>query len=522
MGFCKIYYTVKKAILKISLLLLTLNHCCSKIFSQITPEKLQQHIAAGKDINKAELNAFYAGVNYQPVWFKPGGPVNRNILLNTIRQSYGLGFNEKDYQFVHFEKLRIKNFILESNEDSVLAEIYFTDAALHLYHDIAYGNKAPALGYNGLNYKPGCTNIAELLAANISRNTLEAFAFSLAPLLPEVKAMEAKIKWYNRVISDTGYRETKITSAKVSVANIPLLTKLYQLGIIKSTTDIIADSTLKNNIKEAQHQFCLLADGVLRSTTLLQLNTPIKTRLEQLKISINYYRWLNCLTQTQSVIVVNIPAAYLKVYHNNNVLLEMRMVVGKPSTPTPTLASKIDEVVLYPYWHVPYSIATKELLPAIKRNPGYIDAGNYQVLNSAGKIVDPYTVNWRALSAGNFPYLIRQSTGCDNALGLLKLNFVSPFGVYLHDTNNKNAFMLSRRYLSHGCMRMQKPMDLGHLVLQHNKIAIDTLEQKGCLRNQSPVKVKANGQMPVIVWYNPAGIDSTGRILFYEDVYKKF
>jgi len=222
------------------------------------------------------------------------------------------------------------------------------------------------------------------------------------------------------------------------------------------------------------------------------------------------------------VIVVNIPGAYLKVYRNKDVILEMRIIVGTRSTPTPTLASKVDEVILYPYWHVPYKIATKELLPAIKRNTGYINAGNYQVLNMAGKIVDPYSVNWHALSTSYFPYIIRQSTGCDNSLGLLKLNFYSPFTVYLHDTPNKNLFMLNRRYFSHGCMRMEKPADLGHLVLKNNTIAIDTLEQKGCLLNKAPITVHVDEHMPVIVWYNPAGIDSAGRVLFYEDVYGKF
>jgi murein L,D-transpeptidase YcbB/YkuD len=155
----------------------------------------------------------------------------------------------------------------------------------------------------------------------------------------------------------------------------------------------------------------------------------------------------------------------MKVYSQGKVNLEMRMIVGKPSTPTSTLASRVNEVILYPYWHVPYSIATKELLPIIKRNPGYIEAGNYQVLNKSGNIVDPYSINWRALSRNYFPYLIRQSTGCDNALGLLKLNFYSPFGIYLHDTPVKSLFMLNKRYFSHGCMRMEKPMELGHLVL---------------------------------------------------------
>jgi murein L,D-transpeptidase YcbB/YkuD len=244
--------------------------------------------------------------------------------------------------------------------------------------------------------------------------------------------------------------------------------------------------------------------------------------MRQLNLSVNYYRWLNCLAQNQSVIVVNIPAAYLKVYQDNKVILEMRMIVGKLSTPTPTLASTVREVILYPYWYVPYSILSKELLPSIKRNPGIVESGNYQVLNSSGKMMNPNSINWSAMSAGNFPYTIRQSTGCDNSLGLLKLNFYSPFGVYLHDTPKKSLFALNRRYFSHGCMRMQKPLELGHLVLKNNMKAIDTLTVKGCLKSQAPVTVKADVQMPVIVWYNPAGVDSTGRVLFFEDVYKKF
>jgi L,D-transpeptidase YcbB len=210
------------------------------------------------------------------------------------------------------------------------------------------------------------------------------------------------------------------------------------------------------------------------------------------------------------------------VYSKQLVLLEMKMVVGKKSTPTYTLTSTVNEVILYPYWHVPYSIAVKELLPVIKRNPGFINAGNYQVLNNRGQIMDSYAINWKALGSGNFPYLLRQSTGCDNALGLLKLNFYNPFGAYLHDTNSKNLFKMQKRFFSHGCMRMEKPMELGRLILKNNHIAIDTLEQKGCLRNHAPVIVHADEHMPVIIWYNPAGIDVSGRLIFFEDVYGIF
>ncbi|MBK7883188.1 MAG: L,D-transpeptidase family protein [Chitinophagaceae bacterium] len=493
--------------------------------AQITPVQLKEFIA-DKYITTAdikyltEIKEFYARLNYKTAWVQKDNVADREIILTNLQLSAGLGLQEKDYQFRYIQWLRNNTNSLQSTTDSLEAEIRITDAAIHFYNDIAYGNAKPALGYNGLDY-PKCRNIPVLLADYISQNLLALLTAKLSPALPEITILENKIKWFNTIINELNFKETIITSNNVNEANQPLHIKLYQLGLIDSAKNIPAN-LLNQKIKEAQLQFGLLADGTLRSTTIRQLNVPLSVRLKQLNIAINYYRWLYCLAQNQSVIVVNIPAAYLKVYRNDKVVLEMRVILGKPSTPTPALASTVTEVILYPYWHVPYSIATKELLPAIRRNPGYIDAGNYQVLNKSGEIMDPYAINWQSLSTKYFPYTIRQSTGCDNALGLLKLNFYNPFGVYLHDTPNKTLFMLGKRYYSHGCMRMEDPMKLGHLILKNNSIAIDTLEQKGCLINQSPVTVKANDRMPVVVWYNPAGIDSTGRLLFYEDIYGKF
>jgi murein L,D-transpeptidase YcbB/YkuD len=496
-------------------------------FAQITPNGLQQFIATNNFIHAevkyvTEIKEFYSRLNYKIVWLQNDSPANRVIFFNTLKMSADIGLRESDYQFNFIESFRKGTVRLQNKNDSLEAEIRIADAAIHFYNDIAFGNTKPVLGYNGLNYVPGCSNIPDLLAASVSENSLQLFIKKIAPQLPEITAISNKIKWFNAVITKPDFKEVIITSNKVNENNKPLMLKLYQLGIIDSIDTILPDSTLKQKVKEVQRQFNLLSDATLRSTSLQELNVPLSIRVQQLNIAVNYYRWLYCLIQNQPVIVVNIPATILKVYRNSEVILQMRMIVGKRSTPTPTLTSTVNEVILYPYWHVPYSIATKELLPILKRNPGYINEGNYQVLNKAGNIVDPYAVNWHALSKAYFPYLIRQSTGCDNALGLLKLNFYNPFGVYLHDTPVKGSFMLNKRYFSHGCMRMDKPMELGHLVLKNNAIAIDTLEQKGCLRNQSPITIAADERMPVIVWYNPAGVDSTGMVIFYEDVYGKF
>ncbi len=496
--------------------------------AQISGDDVKQFISDAKQMNDAgikhtaEVTVFYSRLNYSPAWIPGESTGNRIVFFTDLSLSPRLGLNEKDYQFNYIESFRNNAVRIETKEDSLEAEVRITDAAVHFYNDIMYGNTKPALEYNGLNYVPGFYTIPTLLTDYISKNTLQLLLAHLLPAVAEIPAIENKINRFQNILTANEFSEVIITSNKMSGANKPLILKLYQLGIIDSVNYNLPDSTLKQKVKEAQRQFTLPPDGTLRSNIMQHLNVPLSVRLRQLNLSVNYYRWLSGFIQNQSVIVVNIPAAYLKVYQKNNVLLEMRIIAGKKATPTPTLASKVNEVILYPYWHVPYSIATKELLPSIKRNPGYIDANNYQVLNSAGKIMDPYAINWHALSTAYFPYLLRQSTGCDNALGLLKLNFYSPSGVYLHDTPNKSLFMMNRRFFSHGCMRIEKPMEMGHLILKNNKIAIDTLEQKGCLRNQKPISVHADEHMPVIVWYNPAGTDAAGRILFFEDVYEKF
>jgi L,D-transpeptidase YcbB len=498
------------------------------LFAQITPVQLQQYITENENISRAGIKyadavkEYYRLINFSPTWINQSAKSNTNILLSHLQLSTGLGLNEKDYQYNFTDAYRKGTVIFKNTVDSVEAELKLTDAAIHFFSEIVYGNSKPAFGYDGLKYKPVCSNIPALLAEHIAQNKLSLLIASLTPPLPEITLLKNKLQKLLAVMGYPGFKETIITSTKLNSGNRPLITKLYQFGIIDSPFIKMPDSIIKEKLKEAQRQFNIQPDGALRSKTLHELNTPLRVRLQQLTLSINYYRWLHCLTQTGQVIVVNIPAAYLKVYCNDKVMLEMRMIVGKKSTPTYTLTSRVDEVILYPYWHVPYSIATKELLPQIKRDPGYIDENNYQVLNSEGKIINPYAVNWHAFSINYFPYLIRQSTGCDNALGLLKLNFYNPFGAYLHDTPTKPLFKLNNRFYSHGCMRMEQPMQLGHLVLKNNPVAIDTLEQKGCIRNQNPIIVPADVHMPVIIWYNPAGIDSTGRVLFFEDIYEKF
>ena len=214
--------------------------------------------------------------------------------------------------------------------------------------------------------------------------------------------------------------------------------------------------------------------------------------------------------------MVNIASAYLRYYEYDSIKLRMKVVVGKPSAKTPRFAAHCNQVILYPYWNVPASITLKELVPKFKKNPGYIDDLNMVVIDAKGNIVDHHKLNWKKYNSGNFPFRLRQSTGCDNSLGVIKFNLTSPLGVYLHDTNDKAGFLSGLRYYSHGCIRIEEPLELANYLLP-NKIDSEFLES--CLKEQIPVPINLVRPVPVFVIYQTVETNIINQIKFYKDVY---
>lgn len=253
----------------------------------------------------------------------------------------------------------------------------------------------------------------------------------------------------------------------------------------------------------------------IKNELALQLSNKNTVPAKQLSVLMNLQRWILHFKFDKAV-VVNIPSATLRYYQADTVALQMKVVVGKPATKTPRFAAYCNQVILYPYWNVPVSIALNELLPKVKRNPAVLDAMNMQVVDGSGKVMAPSGINWRQFSSRYFPYRFRQSTGCDNSLGVLKFNLTDPYSVYMHDTNNKTAFMSGYRFYSHGCIRLEEPLLLGNLLLENK---LDTAFLQSCYKEQNPVTVDLLKPVAVFVIYSTADTDAAGRIKFYKDVY---
>lgn len=493
--------------------------------AEITTEDIQQILSNNSLLqsnniqNQKGVKNFYDYSHYKLVWLN-----NDNTPIKKLYSFFGasayLGLDQKDYRFSFVTDVQNGAARFITAKDSILADIKITDAALHFFSDVVYGNFKPNLGYHGLTYNYSSTDIPQQLALSLDANKFASLLNELEPKVAIYLAFKKKIAEFIERLNDSSFQEEKIVSLKLNAENKSLFIKLYKLGIIDSVKKQFSAEDVKKSIKKAQRLFSLLEDGIIRSTLLNELNVPLVTRIRELDYTLNYVRWLNSQIQNRSSIILNIPSTNLLVYQNHEQSFESKVIVGKKSTPTPTLSAFVNQVVLYPYWQVPNKIATRELLPIIKRDRKYLDANGYDVINKQGQRVDPTRIDWSSLSTSYFPYTLRQSTGCDNSLGLVKFNFDNPFSVYLHDTPVKGLFDLNKRYFSHGCMRVQKAMELSHFFLKNNSIAIDTLTEKGCLLNQSPIVVKADEPMQLFVIYTTAWYYE-GEVRFFEDIYTR-
>ena len=294
------------------------------------------------------------------------------------------------------------------------------------------------------------------------------------------------------------------------VYNVPALIQSYlQSNQLRQLVQVLNQSNIE-------------VKTILDSLNRLQKSTnKNQAKINLLIKAANDYRWLNAVRSKQRIVLVNIPSAQLKVYEGSNIILGMNIILGKPSTPTKTMTSYIQQVTINPYWTVPKSIIVNEMIPKIQKDVQYLSNNRLEVLNENYKSIDPNTINWDSIDLINFPYVIRQATGCENALGLLKLEFENPFSMYLHDTPEKQLFKNKYRFLSHGCMRMENPIAMGRFLLSNNLKAIDSIDFTKCDLNQAPIFIPVTIKTPLIVWYSQVDFDSNNKLMIYKNVYNR-
>ena len=222
------------------------------------------------------------------------------------------------------------------------------------------------------------------------------------------------------------------------------------------------DSYVDAGLKRFQARHGLPADGVTGKFTFAAMNVPVQTRLQQLQVNLDRLRSEPSLGGRY--VLVNIPAAQIEAVEGDRVVQRHTAIVGKIDRPTPFLDSRINEIIVNPYWNAPESIVRKDIIPLMRKDPQYLAKNGIRIFGPDGQEIPPERIDWNTEEAAK--YRLRQDPSKINAMSSVKINFPSPENVYMHDTPSQGLFNKLMRFDSSGCVRVQNVRDLVTWILR--------------------------------------------------------
>lgn len=275
----------------------------------------------------------------------------------------------------------------------------------------------------------------------------------------------------------------------------------------------VYDPALEAAVRRFQARNGLSVDGAVGRRTLAALNVPVDQRVSALKL--NLLRQQSFAPLGPRYVLVNVPGFEARLVDGAVSDFAMPVVVGKPTWPTPTLDSYIDRLVFNPTWNVPRNIKRREIIPKAQEDPEYIMRQGLSVY-SEGRRLDPATIDWYSPEAST--YRLRQPPGRRNALGRVKFLFDNPYSVYLHDTPSRRLFQRPRRALSHGCVRLGKPMELAYRLLAgQDGWTAETIDAAIASGRHRTIWLEQPTAVHLVYW--TAWTDPDGTVHFRPDIY---
>jgi L,D-transpeptidase YcbB len=277
-----------------------------------------------------------------------------------------------------------------------------------------------------------------------------------------------------------------------------------QYKALKSAISAILDSTQAS-----------IREGILSGE--INESEPTMKLFQTLELNLERWRAEKQFSEEGRYIYINIPSFILRVVNGSMPVLESRIIVGAQKTPTPELSSYVECFTIYPYWNVPRKISIEEYLPIIKRDTSFIARNNFDVLDRKGRVLHKDSIDWKSFNKNYFPVSLRQREGKGNSLGLIKFVFDNPYAVFLHDTNAKALFNRKVRTFSHGCVRMEKAVELGHYLLTKDVSARSAILDK-YLSKQERRTLNLQGPVPIYIRYFTCELVNE-KLYLYPDVY---
>jgi L,D-transpeptidase YcbB len=492
-------------------------------------ERLQRMQAKGAAGSSSEVEARAAMLRiYEPGGDRPlWNPERLDTLLALIRASAEDGLRPEDY---HLEALTQSAPALAPGADPAAradADLLATDAFYLLLYHLYLGKVDPQSLDPNWNFEPrpiGSSGGADFVRDALTKNHLREAVARVRPDHWWYAKARAALAEYRTLAEKGGWPSVSPGPALKLGTKGPRVVELRRrLAVTGELSKQPLDSAdydapLAAAVRDFQTRHRLTSDGAVSAETLAELNVPVQARVRQIRINLERGRWVLHEITPGDLVVVDVAGFETVFARGGKEIWRAKIQVGKPYRQTPIFKSAIDQVVFNPTWTVPPGILANDMLPAIKKDPGYLQRKGLDVVDRDGKTVDPSSIDWAKQSASSFPYMIRQGPGPDNALGRVKILFPNPHLVYLHDTPSKALFEKDARAFSSGCMRVQHPLELAGLLLNDpqtwSAAAIDAVVAAGETKT-----VRLERSVPVLIVYWTIDPRVEGRTVFKRDPY---
>lgn len=479
---------------------------------------------------------FYERRDFRPAWIVDGDPLPQaGSLINAIREADREGLKPDDYHLATIQSLlsEVRKDKVEGNllhpEKLVDLDLLLTDAYLIYASHLLAGRVNPETIHTEWIAYNRTEDLANILNTALESNQIQESLHRLPPSHTGYERMREALFEYRIIARGGGWSLVPfgptLRKGDRDVRVGMLRSRLAISGDLDSpfaSRPDLFDDYVEDAVLRFQERHGLKADGTVGSKTLVALNVPVEERIRMLEINMERWRWIpHDLGERH--ILVNLARFELSVIDENQQIMSMHVVVGRPARSTPVFSAQMQYLVFNPYWHIPTKIAVEDILPKVQKDPDYLKRQKIKVFqgwDDKAPEIESKTVNWSQLNSDNFFYKLRQETGPQNALGRIKFMFPNKFSVYLHDTPARGLFRRTKRDFSAGCIRIAKPIELAEYLLKdnidwpHDKIleAISSGERK---------IVRLSNSIPVHILYLTSWVGIDGKVYFFSDIYER-
>jgi murein L,D-transpeptidase YcbB/YkuD len=466
-----------------------------------------------------------------PAWFLDGKPTSQaSAVIEALQKAGAKGLNPEDYDASRWPE-RLRRLPSASSAELGHLDVALTVCLMRYVSDLRIGRVNPQHFKFNLDIGSKRIDLAEFIRTRIvSGNDIPAQLEAVEPPFAGYRRTQEALQRYEELAREGTSQNFPVPARTVdpgaTYAGVPGLDRFLRL-----VGDLPADAPpppsdayqgeLVDAVKRFQLRHGLDPDGRLGPQTIKQMNVPLRSRVHQLQLTLERWRWVP-FTFSQPPIVVNIPEFRLRAYGGNGKPdLSMNVIVGKSYRhQTPVFERDMTYVVFRPYWNVPISIQRSEIVPAVQKNRNYISAKGYEVITPAGQVVTSGPITDEVLEQLRTGKLyVRQKPGPSNALGLVKLMFPNEYNVYLHSTPSPELFARSRRDFSHGCIRVEKPAELAAWALRNNEGWNLERVEEAMKGGKDNLQVNLAKPVPVLILYGTAVVDPENQVHFYDDIY---